>query len=582
MPSRARGDERRPATGRLGRPQARRRGRAQPDEAPAARGVLGGADGAPDGPRLRDRGAPRCGRARPRARRAAIEEALREVLAEAGARPETEAADERACGRSPTAPVRLYQRRSRPRFPRAASTIRPARSTRCRRSGASAYCGASCWPPGGCCAATPGATAASTSSRTRRSSAHRPTAAPAMIFANILQPLIDVCQCDPGVLARQIGDVDSWGFAIILLTVTVRLADPAADLQGREVDAAAPGAPARDQEDPGALQGRQAAHEPGDDGLLPGAQGQSAGLVPAAAAAAPVLHRALLPAALPTSSRGDRRQPGASSSSTTWPRRSPTGAARRPDRALRRDAARRERGHGDQRGPDAAAHHVRAAVRLRALHHQLRGRPDRLLDHDERLDDRAAAARAKALSRSRRRRSATGHRRRDGRRQPPPAQGKPRPRRQAKRPRRRGRRRQAPGGGNGGSAKAPPRSPRKKKKRSGRGGERRCPRAGSTVAEAEGETPRRGQVGGHEGARARFPGITADCVELRGARGGGDGRPARVRAEVDEDAWSNAAETMPEEPAERVRAIVGAGGARARAATRPSTSRRARTRSARP
>ena len=32
------------------------------------------------------------------------------------------------------------------------------------------------------------------------------------------------------------------------------------------------------------------------------------------------------------------------------------------------------------------------------LHHQLRGRADRLLDHDERLDDRAAAARAEAVS----------------------------------------------------------------------------------------------------------------------------------------------------------------------------------------
>ena len=32
--------------------------------------------------------------------------------------------------------------------------------------------------------------------------------------------------------------------------------------------------------------------------------------------------------------------------------------------------------------------------------------------------------------------------------------------------------------------------------------------------------------------------------------------PARVRAEVDEDAWREAAETLPEEPAERVRALV--------------------------
>ena len=68
------------------------------------------------------------------------------------------------------------------------------------------------------------------------------------------------------------------------------------------------------------------------------------------------------------------------------------------DRALRRHAARGERGHGDQRRPDAAPDHVRAAVRVRDLHHQLRGRADPLLDHHERLDDRAAAAREEALS----------------------------------------------------------------------------------------------------------------------------------------------------------------------------------------
>ena len=60
-------------------------------------------------------------------------------------------------------------------------------------------------------------------------------------------------------------------------------------------------------------------------------------------------------------------------------------------------AARGEPRHRDQRGPDAAADHARAAVRLRDLHHQLRGRADRLLDHHERVDDRAAAARQEAL-----------------------------------------------------------------------------------------------------------------------------------------------------------------------------------------
>ena len=51
-----------------------------------------------------------------------------------------------------------------------------------------------------------------------------------------------------------------------------------------------------------------------------------------------------------------------------------------------------------QRRPDAAPDHVRAAVRLRHLHRQLRGGPDPLLDHHERMDDRPAAAREEALS----------------------------------------------------------------------------------------------------------------------------------------------------------------------------------------
>jgi spoIIIJ-associated protein len=53
----------------------------------------------------------------------------------------------------------------------------------------------------------------------------------------------------------------------------------------------------------------------------------------------------------------------------------------------------------------------------------------------------------------------------------------------------------------------------------------------------------------------RFPGITAECVRFEVVEEP-DGDGARVRAEVDEDAWRDAAEVIPEEPAERVRAIV--------------------------
>ncbi len=55
----------------------------------------------------------------------------------------------------------------------------------------------------------------------------------------------------------------------------------------------------------------------------------------------------------------------------------------------------------------------------------------------------------------------------------------------------------------------------------------------------------------------RFPGITADCVAFEVlAEDDGDGS-ARVRAEVDEQAWRSAAEgALPDEPAERLRAVV--------------------------
>src|ERR1044072_1190686 len=55
----------------------------------------------------------------------------------------------------------------------------------------------------------------------------------------------------------------------------------------------------------------------------------------------------------------------------------------------------------------------------------------------------------------------------------------------------------------------------------------------------------------------RYPGITAECVRFEVLEEPGDGRPARVSAEVDVKAWRAVADTIPEEPAERVRAIVG-------------------------
>ena len=194
------------------------------------------------------------------------------------------------------APIRLYQRfdLAGP-SERAASTIRPAPSTRCRRSGASAYCGARA---GGLAAP-----ALQPLEPRRRGPRRGPDPLPhphadidaPNSLANVLQPLIDVCERDPEFFHDTVGF--SWGAVDHRADFVMRLVDPAADLQAGEVDAGAAAAPAGDEEDPGAVQGRPPADEPGDDEALPGAQGQSARLVPPAPPSAPVLHLALLHAA---------------------------------------------------------------------------------------------------------------------------------------------------------------------------------------------------------------------------------------------------------------------------------------------
>ena len=78
-----------------------------------------------------------------------------------------------------------------------------------------------------------------------------------------------------------------------------------------------------------------------------------------------------------------------------------------------------------------------------------------------------------------------------------------------------------------------------------------------SAAEAEGESLGEAKWAAMKELEPRFPGITAECVEFEVLAEPGDEGSARVRAEVDEDAWRRAAETLPDEPAERVRAIVG-------------------------
>jgi spoIIIJ-associated protein len=75
------------------------------------------------------------------------------------------------------------------------------------------------------------------------------------------------------------------------------------------------------------------------------------------------------------------------------------------------------------------------------------------------------------------------------------------------------------------------------------------------VAEAEGETLGEAKWAAVKALESRFPGLTAECVSFEVLNDGGEGGSS-VRAEVDVDAWRAIAETIPEEPAERVRAIV--------------------------
>jgi spoIIIJ-associated protein len=76
------------------------------------------------------------------------------------------------------------------------------------------------------------------------------------------------------------------------------------------------------------------------------------------------------------------------------------------------------------------------------------------------------------------------------------------------------------------------------------------------TSEGEGDSLGEAKWAAMKALEPRFPGISADSVRFDVAEEPGAGRPARVRAEVDLEAWREQAERIPEEPAERVRAIV--------------------------
>ena len=82
--------------------------------------------------------------------------------------------------------------------------------------------------------------------------------------------------------------------------------------------------------------------------------------------------------------------------------------------------------------------------------------------------------------------------------------------------------------------------------------------AGQT-AEGEGTSVGEAKWGAIKALEPRFPGIAAEHVEFVVLDPGDEeaGRPARVLARVDPSSWDDGPAELPEEPAERVRAVVG-------------------------
>ena len=74
------------------------------------------------------------------------------------------------------------------------------------------------------------------------------------------------------------------------------------------------------------------------------------------------------------------------------------------------------------------------------------------------------------------------------------------------------------------------------------------PRPEDLISEAEGDTLGEAKWTAMKELEVRFPGLTADCVRFDVAEDAGAAGPARVRAEVDHEAWRAAAEVIPEEP----------------------------------
>jgi spoIIIJ-associated protein len=79
------------------------------------------------------------------------------------------------------------------------------------------------------------------------------------------------------------------------------------------------------------------------------------------------------------------------------------------------------------------------------------------------------------------------------------------------------------------------------------------------TADAEGATLGEAKWNAVKQLEPRFPGVTAEAVSFEVLEEGDEsaGLAARVRAELDADAFERIAQEIPDEPAERVRALVG-------------------------
>src|SRR4051812_27639775 len=86
------------------------------------------------------------------------------------------------------------------------------------------------------------------------------------------------------------------------------------------------------------------------------------------------------------------------------------------------------------------------------------------------------------------------------------------------------------------------------------------PQPEELVAEGSGDSLGGAKWAAMKSLEPRFPGITAECVSfevLEEPQGGESAAgAARVRAEVDPEAWRDVADEIPDEPAERVRSVV--------------------------